>query len=104
MRNELQIASETAKKLSDSNFIIPLRLGAFEAPFLVAHAQYIDFEQSWAAGLTELLETLEETYRVPKATGNIETRSLIAAFCRLAKSLSCSQQMGWSVGAVGIEL
>src|SRR5713101_7567052 len=28
---------------------------------------------------------------------------LIAAFCRLAKSLSHSQQMGWLVGAVGIE-
>ena len=28
---------------------------------------------------------------------------LIAAFCRLAKSLSHSQQMGWLVGAVGID-
>ena len=28
---------------------------------------------------------------------------LIAAFCRLAKSLCHSQQMGWLVGAVGIE-
>jgi hypothetical protein len=28
---------------------------------------------------------------------------LIAAFCRLAKSLSYSEQMGWWVGAVGIE-
>ena len=28
---------------------------------------------------------------------------LIAAFCRLAKSLSHSQQIGWLVGAVGIE-
>jgi hypothetical protein len=28
---------------------------------------------------------------------------LIAAFCRLAKSLSHCQQMGWLVGAVGIE-
>jgi len=27
----------------------------------------------------------------------------IAAFCRLAKSLSHSQQMGWLVGTVGIE-
>ena len=26
-----------------------------------------------------------------------------AAFCRLAKSLSHSEQMGWLVGAVGIE-
>jgi hypothetical protein len=29
---------------------------------------------------------------------------LIAAFCRLAKLLSGSKQMGWLVGAVGIEL
>jgi hypothetical protein len=29
---------------------------------------------------------------------------LIAAFCRLAKSLSYYQQMGWMVGAVGIEV
>ncbi len=29
---------------------------------------------------------------------------LIAAFCRLAKSLSHSELMGWLVGAVGIEL
>jgi hypothetical protein len=28
---------------------------------------------------------------------------LIAAFCRFAKSLSHSKQMGWLVGAVGIE-
>jgi hypothetical protein len=29
---------------------------------------------------------------------------LIAAFCRLAKLLSHSEQMGWLVGAVGIEM
>ena len=29
---------------------------------------------------------------------------LIAAFCRLAKSVSHSEQIGWMVGAVGIEL
>ncbi len=28
---------------------------------------------------------------------------LIGAFCRLAKSLSHSELMGWTVGAVGIE-
>ena len=28
---------------------------------------------------------------------------LIAAFCRLAKSLNHSELMGWLVGAVGIE-
>lgn len=29
--------------------------------------------------------------------------ALIAAFCRLDKSLSCCWQKGWLVGAVGIE-
>lgn len=73
VRNELQIASDTEKKLGASDFIIPLRLDDFEKPFLVAQAQYIDFEQSWASGLKELLETLQDTYKVPRATGNIGT-------------------------------
>jgi hypothetical protein len=30
--------------------------------------------------------------------------ALIAAFCRLDKSLSCCWEKGWLVGAVGIEL
>jgi hypothetical protein len=40
------------------------------------------------------------------ATGAIGAtpEALIAAFCRLEKSLSHSEQMGWLVGAVGIEL
>jgi hypothetical protein len=29
--------------------------------------------------------------------------ALIAAFCRLDKSLSCCREKGWLVGAVGIE-
>jgi hypothetical protein len=33
----------------------------------------------------------------------LEARFLIAALCRLVKSLSHSEQMGWLVGAVGIE-
>lgn len=66
VRNEIQIASDVARSIGDSAFIIPLRLAPFEAPFLVAHAQFIDFENSWAKGLAELLETLESTYRVPR--------------------------------------
>jgi hypothetical protein len=34
----------------------------------------------------------------------LEALSLIAAFCRLAKSVSHSEHMGWLVGAVGIEI
>jgi hypothetical protein len=66
VRNEIQIASEVARKIGDQEFIIPLRLAPFEAPFLIAHAQYIDFQRGWAAGLTELLEVLAETYKVPR--------------------------------------
>ncbi len=69
VRNEIQIASDVAKRVKDHEFIIPLRLGRYDAPFLIAHAQYINFIQGWAKGLAELLQTLEETYRVPKTTG-----------------------------------
>jgi hypothetical protein len=72
VRNEIQIASDTARKLGDSAFIIPLRLRAYEAPFLVAHSQYIDFERGWAPGLSELLRDFQETYQVPRQTGNTE--------------------------------
>src|SRR5262249_21656933 len=44
----------------DTEFIIPLRLENFEAPFRVALAQYIDFKRSWAQGLAELTTLLNE--------------------------------------------
>lgn len=72
VRNELQIAADTARKINDLDFIIPLRLQAFEAPFLVVQSQYIDFESGWASGLKELFQTLEETYQVPRAVGNAD--------------------------------
>lgn len=46
VRNEIQIATEVAKKVRDNEFIIPLRLAPYEAPFLIAHAQYIDFSET----------------------------------------------------------
>ncbi|AMS45547.1 toll/interleukin-1 receptor domain-containing protein [Aminobacter aminovorans] len=67
VRNEIQIASDVARKICDTEFVIPLRMAPFEAPFLIAHAQYIDFQRGWAAGLAELLETLDQTYRVPRS-------------------------------------
>ena len=66
VRNEIQIASDVARKIGDTEFVIPLRLAPFEAPFLIAHAQYIDFQRGWAAGLAELLETLDQTYQIPR--------------------------------------
>ncbi len=60
VRNEIQIASDLARKLDDKSFIIPLRLDVYEAPFLVAQTQYIDFKPSWARGLAELVTLLRE--------------------------------------------
>ena len=66
VRNEIQIAHNVGRSIDDADFIIPLRLADFDAPFLIAHAQYIDFKRSWADGLAELLETLDQTYGVPR--------------------------------------
>ena len=66
VRNEIQIAHSVGRKIGDADFVIPLRLTDFDAPFLVAHAQHIDFKRSWADGLAELLEALEDSYGVPR--------------------------------------
>lgn len=59
VRNEIEIATGIARQLSDDSFIIPLRLEHYEPPFRIAHAQYINFESSWAQGFLELLELLQ---------------------------------------------
>ena len=50
VRNEIAIATETAKRIKDDAFIVPLRLAPFDAPLQIAHAQYIDFSKGWAPG------------------------------------------------------
>ena len=60
VRNELAIATDTAKKIADDQFIVPLRLAPFEAPLQIAQAQYIDFSKGWVSGLNELLLLLAE--------------------------------------------
>src|ERR1700730_11868626 len=60
VRNEITIATETAKRIKEDAFIVPLRLAAFDAPLQIAHAQYIDFEKGWAQGLSDLLSVLSE--------------------------------------------
>jgi hypothetical protein len=60
VRNEITIAMQTAKKIGDDKFIVPLRLAPFDAPLQIAHAQHIDFSKSWAQGLSELLSLLTE--------------------------------------------
>ena len=46
VRNEIQIAHSVGRRIGDPDFVIPLRLTDFDAPFLIAHAQYIDFKRS----------------------------------------------------------
>lgn len=60
VRNEIEMATNLARQLGDESFIIPLRLDSYEAPFRIAHAQYIDFKGGWARGLTELTELLRD--------------------------------------------
>lgn len=66
VRNEIQIASDLAKKLKDFEFIIPLRREDYDPPFQIVQAQYIDFMKGWGEGLAELLKTLE-AYNVPRS-------------------------------------
>ena len=66
VRNEIQMAHTVGQSIGDAEFIIPLRLTKFDAPFLIAHAQFIDFKHSWADGLAELLTTLDDSNRVPR--------------------------------------
>jgi hypothetical protein len=60
VRNEIEIGTQLSRKLGDNAFILPLRLQAYEAPFRIAHIQYIDFKGGWARGLAELTALLDE--------------------------------------------
>ena len=71
VRNEIQIAHTVSRTIGDGEFVIPLRLTNFDAPFLIAHAQYIDFKRSWADGLAELLATLEDAESVPRKRDSV---------------------------------
>jgi hypothetical protein len=66
VRNEISIATETARRISDNNFIVPLRLAPFDPPLQIAQAQYIDFCRGWAEGLGGLLALLSEA-AIPKS-------------------------------------
>ena len=73
VRNEITIANDTAKKINDSEFIVPLRLAPYNSPLLIAHAQYINFERGWSGGLAELQSLLSEI-SIPRShdAGNLE--------------------------------
>lgn len=67
VRNEVEIATAVGKSISDPEFIIPLRLAAFDAPFRIAHLQYIDFVHGWSNGFIELSELLLANKSIPRA-------------------------------------
>ena len=64
---EIEIASDLVRSLSDPNFIIPLKLKRYKKVFGIGSLQYIDFEVGWAQGLSRLLKSLERQ-GVPKQT------------------------------------
>lgn len=73
VRNEIEMGVNLSRKLGDDSFIIPLRLEPYEAPIRIAQAQYIDFKNSWAHGLAELTELLQDK-GVPRGkTGPMQT-------------------------------
>ena len=69
VRNEIEIASVLGKQLNDREFIIPLRLESYEAPFRIAQAQYVDFKGGWARGFAELADLLSQFPSLRKEPG-----------------------------------
>jgi TIR domain len=70
VQEEIAIAEDLAKEVSDPNFIIPLKLKKFKKLFGIGGLQYIDFEKHWADGLNKLLKYLEKE-KVPCDTSAI---------------------------------
>ncbi|MFA4893321.1 toll/interleukin-1 receptor domain-containing protein [Brevundimonas sp.] len=60
VQEEIGIASDLVRELSDPNFIIPLRLERYKKVFGIGELQWVDFSDRWADGLARLLETLEK--------------------------------------------
>jgi hypothetical protein len=69
VRNEIEIGAQLAHLLNDREFIIPLRLAPYEAPFQIVQTQYVDFTRSWAAGLAELVDLLVNVHHIPRRPG-----------------------------------
>src|SRR5688572_5500424 len=63
VRNEIEIGAQLSRLLKDPEFIIPLRLKPYDAPFRIVQAQYVDFSESWACGLAELIELVSNVYK-----------------------------------------
>jgi hypothetical protein len=71
VQEEIGIASDLVKELSDQKFIIPLRLEKFKKVFGIGELQYVNFGRGWADGLGKLLEALRRQ-RVPRNDSRIQ--------------------------------
>jgi hypothetical protein len=70
VQEEIGIAQDVGKELSDPRFIIPLRLEPFKKLFGIGELQYVDFVGRWAGGLRDLLIALERQ-KVPRSFDNV---------------------------------
>ena len=70
VQEEIGIAEDLVKQLNDPKFIIPLRLESFEKLFGIGELQYVNFENRWAGGLADLIDTLRKQ-QVPCAAPQI---------------------------------
>ncbi len=71
VQEEIGIALDLAKELTDPRFIIPLRLKKHKKLFGVGELQYVNFIGSWANGLHELIASLEKQ-NVPKNKSKVK--------------------------------
>jgi hypothetical protein len=60
VQEEIGIAEDLVKELKDKEFIIPLRLKPYKKVFGIGELQYVDFSESWADGLKDILEKLKK--------------------------------------------
>lgn len=68
VQEEIGIAEDLVKELKDPRFIIPMRLQKFKKVFGIGELQWVDFIGSWASGLHDLLDTLNNQ-NVPRGKG-----------------------------------
>lgn len=78
VRNEIEIATAVGKSIPDPELIIPLRLTYYDAPFRIAHLQYIDFSHRWADGFLELSELLLANMSIPRTGAGDSLNTWIA--------------------------
>jgi hypothetical protein len=71
VQEEIGIALDLAKELSDPKFIIPLRLESYKKVLGIGELQYIDFVRGWAYGLGKLLDALKRE-KVPCDAAKIQ--------------------------------